>query len=85
MKVVVGELLHATGTHAAVAARILERAAQLSAATIVLGPQTRRGPFGARVNAMIAGSAPTHVLILNPAAGPFRQIDEHLHPNGLAA
>ena len=51
------------------------------------------------INALVAGAAPTHVLILNPAAGPFRQIDEHprtiapaqlwrthdLDPNGLAA
>jgi nucleotide-binding universal stress UspA family protein len=96
---VVGELLHCTGTHADVAARILERAAQLSATTIVLGPQTRRGPFGARVNAIIAGSAPTHVLIVNPAAGPLRETDDQprttspaqlwrtldTYPNGRAA
>jgi ACDE family multidrug resistance protein len=70
---VVGELLHSVGTHADVATRILERAAQLSATTIVLGPETRHGRFGARINARVAGSAPTHVLILNPAAGPLRR------------
>ena len=73
---VVGELLHSVGTHADVATQILERAAQLSATTIVLGPETRHGPFGARINARIAGSAPTHVIILHPAAGPLGR------PNG---
>ena len=73
---VVGQLLHSVGTHADVATQILERAAQLSATTIVLGPETRHGPFGARINARIAGSAPTHVIILHPAAGPLGR------PNG---
>jgi MFS transporter, ACDE family, multidrug resistance protein len=73
---VVGELLHSVGTHADVATSILERAAQLSATTIVLGPETRHGPLGARINALIAGSAPTHVIILHPAAGPLGR------PNG---
>jgi ACDE family multidrug resistance protein len=68
---VAGELLRSAGTHADVATRILERAAQLSATTIVLGPETRHGPLGARINARIAGSAPTNVIILNPAAGPL--------------
>jgi ACDE family multidrug resistance protein len=77
---VVGELLHSVGTHADIATRILKRAAQLSATTIVLGPETRHGPVGARINALIAGSAPTHVLILNPAAGPLRRPDDRSHP-----
>jgi ACDE family multidrug resistance protein len=68
---VVGELLRSVGTHADIATRILERAAQLSATTIVLGPQTHHGPLAARINALVAASAPTHVLILNPAAGPL--------------
>jgi ACDE family multidrug resistance protein len=68
---VVGELLHSVGTHADVATRILERAAQLSATTIVLGPETRHRPLGGRINPQIAGSAPTHVVILHPAAGPL--------------
>jgi nucleotide-binding universal stress UspA family protein len=77
---VVGELLHSVGTHADIATRILERAAQLSATAIVLGPETRRGPLGARINALVAGSAPTHVLILNPAAGPLRGRDDRPSP-----
>jgi hypothetical protein len=68
---VVGELLHSVGSHADVGARILQRAAELSATAIVLGPETRHGPLGARVTAEIAGAAPSHVIILHPAAGPL--------------
>jgi ACDE family multidrug resistance protein len=77
---VVGELLHSVGTHADVATRILERAAQLSATTIVLGPETRHGPLGGRINALVAGSAPTHVVILHPAAGPLRRPTDRSRP-----
>jgi MFS transporter, ACDE family, multidrug resistance protein len=77
---VVGELLHSVGTHADVATRILECAAQLSATTIVLGPETRHDPLGARINARIAGSAPTHVIILQPAAGPLVRPNDRRRP-----
>jgi ACDE family multidrug resistance protein len=77
---VVGERLHSVGTHADIATRILQRAAQLSATAIVLGPETRHGPLAARINARIAASAPTHVIILNPAAGPLRRPDSRSHP-----
>jgi MFS transporter, ACDE family, multidrug resistance protein len=76
---VAGELLHSVGTHADVATSILQRAAQLSATTIVLGPETRHGPFGARINALIAESAPTHVIILHPAAGPLGRPNGRTH------
>jgi MFS family permease len=68
---VVGELLHSVGTHADVAERILDRAAQLSATVIVLGPETHQGPFAARVGAEIAARAPSHVIVLHPEAGPL--------------
>jgi ACDE family multidrug resistance protein len=68
---VVGELLHSIGTHADVAARILERARQLGATAIVLGPETRHGPLGTRVTAEIAASAPARVIVLHPRAGPL--------------
>jgi ACDE family multidrug resistance protein len=77
---VVGELLHSVGTHADVATRILERAAQLSATTIVLGPEKRQGPLGARINARIAGSAPSNVVILQPAAGPLGRPSDRSRP-----
>jgi hypothetical protein len=68
---VVGELLHSVGTHADVAARILNRAAELSAGTIVLGPETHRRPRAAQVAAMIAATANSHVIVLHPDAGPL--------------
>jgi nucleotide-binding universal stress UspA family protein len=81
---VVGELLHSVGTHADVATRILERAAELSATAIVLGPETRHGSLGARINARIAGSAPTHVIILHPAAGPLGRPNDLQRPTTAA-
>jgi predicted MFS family arabinose efflux permease/nucleotide-binding universal stress UspA family protein len=77
---VVGERLHSTGTHADIATRILKRAAQLNATAIVLGPETRHGPLATRITALVAASAPTHVIILNPAAGPLRQPDDRSRP-----
>jgi MFS family permease len=68
---VTGELLHSVGSHADVAATILRRAAELSAGLIVVGPDTRHGILGARVTAEIAANAPTHVVVINPAAGPL--------------
>jgi len=68
---VVGELLHSIGTHADVAERILDRAAQLSATAIVLGPETHHGPLVARVSAEIAARAASHVIVLHPEAGPL--------------
>jgi nucleotide-binding universal stress UspA family protein len=68
---VIGELLHVIGTHADVSARILDRARQLAATAIVVGPETRHGPLAAHVTAQIAAAAPTHVIVLQPAAGPL--------------
>jgi nucleotide-binding universal stress UspA family protein len=68
---VVGELLHSVGTHADVAQRILDRAAQLSPIAIVLGPETHHGPLVARVSAEIAARAASHVIVLHPEAGPL--------------
>jgi len=64
-----GELLHSYGTHADVAAQILHRANDLGAGAIVLGPETRHVTAASSVNAYIAAHAPSHVIILNPAAG----------------
>jgi MFS family permease len=67
---VTGELLHSVGTHADVAARILDRAAELAAMTIVLGPETHRRPAG-QVAAQVAAAANSHVIVLHPEAGPL--------------
>ena len=66
---VTGELLHSVGTHADIAAAILNRARALGAGLIVLGPETRNGATAAGVNAYIATHAPGDVIILNPDAG----------------
>ena len=68
---VIGEVLHVVGTHADVSAGILARARELAATAIVLGPETRHGPLAARVTAEIAATAPSHVIVLHPAAGPL--------------
>jgi isopentenyl diphosphate isomerase/L-lactate dehydrogenase-like FMN-dependent dehydrogenase len=65
---VTGELLHSYGTHTDVAAQILQRATDLGAGAIVLGPETRHAAASG-VNAHIAAHAPCHVIIVNPAAG----------------
>jgi ACDE family multidrug resistance protein len=64
---VTGELLHSYGSHTDVATQILRRAADLGAGVIVLGPETRHASAG--VNAYIASHAPSHVVIVDPAAG----------------
>jgi ACDE family multidrug resistance protein len=64
---VTGELLHSFGTHADVAAQIINRATDIGAAAIVLGPETRHVTSG--VNAYIATHAPGDVIILNPETG----------------
>ena len=61
---VTGELLHSYGTHADVAAQILQRASDLGAGVIVLGPETRHARTGG-VNTYIATHAPGQVIILN--------------------
>jgi MFS transporter, ACDE family, multidrug resistance protein len=66
---VTGELMRSVGGHADVAACILRRSAELSAGLIVVGPDTRRGILGPGVTAEIAANAPTHVVVINPAAG----------------
>jgi MFS family permease len=66
-----GELLHTVGNHADVAGRILERAAELQAGAIVIGPDTHHGRFLTPVAAEIAERAQAHVVILHPAAGPL--------------
>jgi MFS family permease len=77
---VVGELLHSVGSHVDVARRILERAAELSATAIVLGPETRHGPLGGQVAAEIARDARSHVIVLHPAAGPLGRADGRRRP-----
>jgi MFS family permease len=75
-----GELVHSFGTHADVADRILERAAKLSATAIVLGPDVHHGPLAGHVAARIAATAPSHVIILHPAAGPLGSSYGRPHP-----
>jgi len=63
---VTGELLHSYGTHTDVAAEIVQRAIDLGAGAIVLGPESRHA---VGVNAYIAAHAPGHVIVIDPAAG----------------
>jgi MFS transporter, ACDE family, multidrug resistance protein len=79
---VVGELLHSTGDHADVARRILTRANELAATAIVLGPETRGGALGSGVTVRVAATAPSHVIVLHPEAGPLgRPSDPHEPPD----
>jgi ACDE family multidrug resistance protein len=66
---VAGEIVRSVGSHADVAERILDRAQEIGAGAIVLGPETHEAALAARVTARIAGQAPTHVIVLNPRAG----------------
>jgi MFS family permease len=68
---VTGELLHTFGDHATVADIILRRAAELSAGLIAVGPDTRQLTLSSSVTAEIAAKAPTHVVVINPKAGPL--------------
>jgi hypothetical protein len=54
---------------------ILRRGAEIAANAIVLGPETRHGPLGARISAEVVARAPTHVIVLQPAAGPLGRPD----------
>jgi hypothetical protein len=54
---------------------VLERAAELAATAIVLGPETRHGRLGDHLAAEIARDARSHVIILPPAAGPLGRPD----------
>ncbi|HWD84625.1 MAG TPA: MFS transporter [Solirubrobacteraceae bacterium] len=72
-----GELLHATGTHADIATRILARTGELEANTIVVGPQ-RNHRRANQVVGEIAARASAHVIVLHPEAGPLgRSQDTH--------
>ena len=63
---VTGEIVHSTGTHAEVAARIMDRAALVSAGLIVIGADSRApGPPRWHRGALVA-HAPSHVIVLNP-------------------
>jgi nucleotide-binding universal stress UspA family protein len=66
---VTGELLHSYGTHRDVAMQILRRVDDVQAGVIVLGPDTRHGTLTTNVTGYIAGHAPAHVVVVNPAAG----------------
>jgi nucleotide-binding universal stress UspA family protein len=66
-----GELLHSYGTHADVARQILRRAADLQAGAIVLGSDTRQTALSTGVTTYIAAHASSHVIIVNPHAGPL--------------
>jgi nucleotide-binding universal stress UspA family protein len=66
-----GELLHTYGSHLSVADSILRRAAQVGAGLIVVGPDTRQRTLSSSVTAEIAAKAPTHVVVINPDAGPI--------------
>ena len=66
---VAGETLHSFGNYADVAERILDRAAEVSAAMIVVGPESPQATLSSGVAARIAATAPSHVIVVNPAAG----------------
>jgi MFS family permease len=66
-----GEVLRSFGTHADVAMQILRRASELAAGAIIVGAETRAGPLASGVTAIIAERAPTHVVVLQPSAGPL--------------
>src|SRR5262245_8243740 len=66
---VAGETLHSFGNHADVAERILDRAAAVSAALIVVGPESPQATLSSGVAARIVATAPSHVIVVNPAAG----------------
>jgi MFS family permease len=66
-----GELLHSFGSHLSVADSILRRAEQIGAGLIVVGPDTRRRTLSSSVTAEVAAKAPTHVVVINPEAGPI--------------
>jgi MFS transporter, ACDE family, multidrug resistance protein len=68
---VTGEIVHSYGSHADVAERILRRAAELSAGLIVVGPDVRHATIASGVAARIAARAPSHVIVVNPDAGPL--------------
>ena len=49
-------------------------------AAIVLGPETRHGPLGSGVTARVAATAPSHVIVLHPEAGPLGGPTDHHEP-----
>jgi ACDE family multidrug resistance protein len=75
-----GELLSSVGGHSDVARAILDRSAELAAGLIVVGPETTHGLLGPGVTAEIAASAPTNVVIINPAAGALGSPVEAVAP-----
>lgn len=66
---VTGEIVHSIGTHAEVAARIMDRAARLPAGLIVIGADSERPALHGGVAAHVVAHAPSHVIVLNPRAG----------------
>jgi MFS transporter, ACDE family, multidrug resistance protein len=74
-----GEIVQATGSHADVSTRILERAAELNAATIVLGPETQHHRAD-QIVGQVAARAAAHVIVLHPAAGPLGRNPAQVHP-----
>ena len=66
---VTGEIVHSTGTHAEVAARIMDRAALLSAGLIVIGADSEHPALHGGIAAHVVAHAPSHVIVLNPRAG----------------
>ena len=64
-----GEIVHSTGTHADVAARVMDRAARLAAGLIVIGADTGRPALHGGVAAQVVAHAPSHAIVLNPRAG----------------
>jgi hypothetical protein len=80
-----GELLHATGSHADVAGRILSRTAELGAATIVVGPEVDPGRSNNQVVGEVAARATGHVVVLHPEAGPLGRAPAASELNGSPA
>ena len=84
---VTGEIVHSTGTHADVAARIMDRAALLSAGLIVIGADTERPALHGGIAAHVVAHAPSHVIVLNPRAGalgrPIPSVADQADARGL--
>ena len=84
---VTGEIVHSTGTHAEVAARIMDRAALLSAGLIVIGADTERPALHGGIAAHVVAHAPSHVIVLNPRAGalgrPIPSVSAQADAHGL--
>jgi MFS family permease len=77
------EVLHSFGTHVDVALQILHRASELAAGAIIVGAESR--PLSTGVTAHIVERAPTHVIVLQPSAGPLGRPHDGVPPGDAKA